>query len=473
MTDFVPVYLNLFIESIIIDSIYDRTNMFIDVSMTHSLFLSGTSERFQISNWSGFIYLITRTMIDPYLGGSNFSLCTNRGFLLFPIVIFIGRIKIQNVQLLLSFTIIYRGLQRKCLLINKSQTFRKLILTLVYKICFYIMIEEKIKFLIINWCIDFYSFSFINLCIIIFSFSLGGGIKRIFFGFSLGGGITSFFFTGDSKEWISQESGGYGSIDLVIIKIINIRSMFTSVFIGVRCVNVDILIIWTGSDTCIFISKINQRRIVSDVVIFTLRGHSEWREYTVHFSSISKELNTIDDSAGLTHQESLTNVDIFTVCWIVLNRTKYTLGPGSSSTVNYSHSVHYRRQLWTGADVRGCYPLFTRHTTNWFRVSEQQRAGMVGIYGYFYIVYRLLSQQSKFKIIFTVKLKSLSLTCIVISVLDFCIQQYCVGERVGVSAASCSLGFRVTVQSNCLRTTFDGYTIANEDEVYTTIKMVV
>ena len=96
MTDFGPVYLNLFIESIIIDSMYDRINMFIDVSMTHSLFLSGSSERSLILNWPGFIYLITRTMIDPYLGGSNFSLCTNRGFLLFPIVIFIGRINIKT-----------------------------------------------------------------------------------------------------------------------------------------------------------------------------------------------------------------------------------------------------------------------------------------------------------------------------------------------------------------------------------------
>ena len=98
---------------------------------------------------------------------------------------------------------------------------------------------------------------------------------------------------------------------------------------------------------------------------------------------------------------------------------------------------------------------------------------MVSIYGYFYIVYRLLSQQSKFKIIITVKLKSVFLTCIVFSALDFYVQKYCVGERIEVPAAFCSLGFRVAVQSNCLRTTFRGYTIANEDEVYTTNKMVV
>ena len=98
---------------------------------------------------------------------------------------------------------------------------------------------------------------------------------------------------------------------------------------------------------------------------------------------------------------------------------------------------------------------------------------MVSIYGYFSFVYRLLSQQSKVNIIYTVKLKSLSIMCIFNSVLDFCVQQCCVGERVGASAASCSPGFKVTVQSNSFRTTFEGYTIANEDEVYTTIKMVV
>ena len=72
-----------------------------------------------------------------------------------------------------------------------------------------------------------------------------------------------------------------------------------------------------------------------------------------------------------------------------------------------------------------------------------------------------------------VKLKSLSIMCILISVLDFCILQCCVGERVGASAASFSPGFRVMFQNSRLKTIFEGNTIANEDEVYITIKMVV
>ena len=130
-----------------------------------------------------------------------------------------------------------------------------------------------------------------------------------------------------------------------------------------------------------------------------------------------------------------------------------------------------RRHQYTVTQGSEHYPLLAMQIANGFKLIEILRTRVVGICEQYKTVYSLLFTQSKFIYFSTVKL--IIKMFINFCVLDFNVQKCCIVERFEVASPIYSLGFSVVAQSDCLKTTFRGYTTANEDEVYSTNKIVL